>query len=241
MVARRGHDTIKGTRRGGARCSDILARLESLASPANVAGMARYGINPTNTLGVSIPRLRAMAREIGRDHGLALELWKSGIHEARILAGLIDEPAMVSEAQLERWARDFDSWDVCDLVCSNLIDKTPFAHAKAVGWSSHGEEFVKRAGFVLMAALSVHDKKAPDSSFRKFLPIIEREASDERNFVKKAVNWALRQIGKRSPELNRAAIAAARRIQKIDSKSARWISSDALRELESDAVRKRLR
>jgi 3-methyladenine DNA glycosylase AlkD len=232
---------IKGTRRGGARCSDILARLESLASPANVAGMARYGINPTNTLGVSIPRLRAMAKEIGRDHGLALELWESGIHEARMLAGFIDDPALVNEAQLERWVGDFDSWDVCDQICSNLFDRTPLAYAKAIAWSSREEEFVKRAGFVLMAALAVHDKKAPAGSFRKFLPIIEREVSDDRNFVKKAVNWALRQIGKRTRELNKAAIAAARRIQKIDSKSARWIASDALRELESDAVQKRLK
>ena len=222
-------------------CSRILAELKSLANPDNVAGMARYGINSKNTLGVSIPRLRAMAKEIGRDHALALELWKSGIHEARILAGLIDDPVLVSEAQLDRWARDFDSWDVCDLVCSNLFDKTPFAHAKAIAWSLREEEFVKRAGFVLMAALAVHDKKAPAGSFRTFLPIIEREASDERNFVKKAVNWALRQIGKRSRELNKAAIAAARRIQKIDSKSARWIASDALRELASGAVQKRLK
>jgi len=231
----------KPVRQGRTNCSRILAELKSLANPANVAGMARYGINPTNTLGVSIPRLRAMAKEIGRDHALALELWKSGIHEARILAGLIDDPVLVSEAQLDRWARDFDSWDVCDLVCSNLFDKTPFAHAKAIAWSSRQEEFVKRAGFVLMAALAVHDKKAPAGSFRKFLPIIEREVSDDRNFVRKAVNWALRQIGKRTRELNKAAIAAARRIQKIGSKSARWIASDALRELESGAVQERLK
>jgi 3-methyladenine DNA glycosylase AlkD len=231
----------KTMRRRYAGCEDVLAKLGSLANPANVAGMARYGINPTNTLGVSVPRLRALAKEIGQDHELASELWKSGIHDARLLAGLIDDPAKVTEAQLERWVTDFDSWDVCDCVCSNLFDKTPFAYAKAVFWSSRREEFVKRAGFVLMAALAVHDKKAPAGSFKKFLPIIEREASDERNFVRKAVNWALRQIGKRSPELNSAAIAAARRIQKIDSKSARWIASDALRELESDAVQGRLK
>jgi 3-methyladenine DNA glycosylase AlkD len=221
--------------------ASVLAKLTSLANADNVAGMARYGINPKNTLGVSVPLLRAMGKEIGRDHALALELWKSGVHEARILAGLIDDPALASEAQLERWARDLDSWDVCDLVCSNLFDRTPFAHAKAIAWSSREEEFVKRAGFVLMAALAVHDKEASASSFRKFLPIIEREALDERNFVKKAVNWALREIGKRSPELNSAAIAAARKIQSIDSKSARWIASDALRELESSAVQERLK
>ena len=232
---------IKRTRKGGAGCSAVLARLTSLANPANVAGMARYGINPTNTLGVSVPLLRAMAKEIGKDHALALELWESGIHDARSLAGLIDDPVLVSEEQMERWVRDFDSWDVCDGVCSNLFDKTPFAYAKAIAWSSRREEFVKRAGFVLMAALAVHDKKAPAASFRKFLPIIEREATDERNFVRKAVNWALRQIGKRSPELNRSAVASARRIRSIDSKAARWIAADALRELESEAVQDRLK
>jgi 3-methyladenine DNA glycosylase AlkD len=227
-------------RAGRPTCAEIVSELESLADPANVAGMARYGINPENTLGVSIPRLRAMAKEIGRDHGLALELWASGIHEARILAGLVDDPAMVAAAQLERWVGDFDSWDVCDGVCGNLFDRTPFAWEKAAAWSARSEEFVKRAGFVLMAALAVHDKKAPDERFRNFLPLIEREAADERNFVKKAVNWALRQIGKRNRALNRDAIAAAKRIRKIDSRSARWIAADALRELESGAVRERL-
>jgi 3-methyladenine DNA glycosylase AlkD len=218
----------------------IIAELKAQANPANVAGMARFGINPKNTLGVSIPLLRAMAKRIGRDHALARGLWASGIHEARILAALVDDPAEVAEAQLERWARDFDSWDVCDGVCGNLFDRTPFAAAKAVEWSARDEEFVKRAAFVLMAALAVHDKKATDERFRKFLPLIEREATDERNFVKKAVNWALRQIGKRNRALNGAAIAAAKRIRKIDSKSARWIAADALRELESEAVRGRL-
>jgi 3-methyladenine DNA glycosylase AlkD len=227
-------------RAGRPTCAEIVSELESLADPANVAGMARYGINPENTLGVSIPRLRAMAKEIGRDHALALELWASGIHEARILAGLVDDPAMVAAAQLERWVGDFDSWDVCDGVCGNLFDRTPFAWEKAAAWSARSEEFVKRAGFVLMAALAVHDKKAPDERFRNFLPLIEREAADERNFVKKAVNWALRQIGKRNRALNRDAIAAAKRIRKIDSRSARWIAADALRELESGAVRERL-
>lgn len=219
---------------------EIVAELESLANPANVAGMARYGINPANTLGVSIPALRGMAKRIGKDHTLALELWKTGIHEARILAGLVDEPARVTEAQLERWAKDFNSWDVCDGLCSNLFDRTPFAYAKAAVWSARPEEFVKRAGFVLMAALAVHDKKAPVSRFREFLPLIEREAVDERNFVKKAANWALRQIGKRNRALNRDAIAAAKRIRNIDAASARWIAADALRELESEAVRKRV-
>lgn len=219
---------------------EIVAELRSHGNPANVAGMARYGINPRNTLGVSVPVLRSMAKKIGRDHALARELWASGIHEARSLAGLVDDPAKVTEAQLERWAKDFDSWDICDGVCSNLFDRTPFAAAKAAEWSAREEEYVKRAGFVLMAALAVHDKGAPDGLFRGFLKIIEREASDDRNFVKKAVNWALRQIGKRNARLNAEALAAARRIRRIDSRAARWIAADAIRELGSGAVRKRL-
>ncbi|MCX5754110.1 MAG: DNA alkylation repair protein [Candidatus Krumholzibacteria bacterium] len=226
--------------RKGERLRAIVAELESFANPANVVGMARYGIRAENALGISAPQLRGMAKKIGHDHALALDLWASGIHEARNLAGLVDDPVEVTEAQLERWVKDFDSWDICDGVCGNLFDKTPFAYEKAVAWSARPEEFVKRAGFVLMAALAVHDKKAPDGRFRKFLPLIERESADERNFVKKAVNWALRQIGKRNRALHRDAIAAAKRIRKIDSRSARWIAADALRELESDAVRERV-
>ena len=219
---------------------DILRRLESLADPKAVEGMARFGINPKNTYGVSIPNLRAMAKKIGRDHLLAQQLWSSGIHEARILAGMVDAPEMVTEEQMEQWVKDFDSWDVCDQCCSNLFDKTKFAHQKAVEWSRRREEFVKRAGFVLMAALTVHDEKATDKEFLKFLPIIKRESTDDRNFVKKAVNWALRQIGKRNAALNRAAIKTTKEIQKIESESAKWIASDALRELASEAVQKRL-
>jgi 3-methyladenine DNA glycosylase AlkD len=219
---------------------EIVTRLEAEANPANVAGMARYGISTKGTLGVSVPKLRALAREIGRDHALALALWNSGIHEARILAGLVDEPGKITGAQLERWAREFDSWDVCDLVCSNLFDRTGFAWEKAAVWSGRREEFVKRAGFVLMAALAVHDKLAPDGRFEAFLPVIEREAGDGRNFVKKAVNWALRQIGKRNAALNRRALISARRIRRSDSAAARWIAADAIRELESEPVRRRL-
>ena len=217
----------------------VLKKLKSLSDPKAVEGMARFGINPKNTYGVSIPNLRSMAKKIGRNHVLAQQLWSSGIHEARILAGMVDAPEMVTEEQMEQWVKDFDSWDVCDQCCSNLFDKTRFAHQKAVEWSRRREEFVKRAGFVLMAALSVHDKKAKDEAFMKFLPIIKRESTDDRNFVKKAVNWALRQIGKRNATLNRAAIETAEEIQKIESKSAKWIASDALRELTSEAVQKR--
>ena len=221
---------------------EILKRLRSLANPEAVAGMARFGINPNDrTLGVSIPNLRKIARETGKDHSLAGQLWKSGIHEARTLAGMIDDPAMVTDRQLEDWVREFDSWDVCDQCCSNLFDKTGFAYQKAIEWSERKEEFVKRAGFVLMAALAVHGKERDDKEFEKFLPIIKKESNDDRNFVKKAVNWALRQIGKRSLHLNRKAIETAERIRQIDSRSARWIASDALRELTSEAVQRRLK
>jgi len=219
----------------------LIKKLKSLSNPEAVAGMARFGINAKNTYGVSIPVLRKMAKQIGRNHLLAQRLWSSGIHEARILAGMIDLPEEVTEKQMERWVRDFDSWDVCDQVCSNLFDRTKFAHKKAMDWSKRGETFVKRAGFVLMAALAVHDKEAGDKEFFKFLPIIKREAWDERNFVRKAVNWALRQIGKRNLPLNQKAIKTAKEIQGIDSKTAKWIASDAIRELTSEAVRKRLR
>jgi len=219
---------------------EILTKLKSLSNPEAVAGMARFGINTKNTYGVSIPDLRKMAKGIGKNHILAQKLWDSGIHEARILAGMIDLPERVTEKQMKHWVKDFNSWDVCDQVCSNLFDKTKFAYPKAIKWSKRNEEFIKRAGFVLMATLAVHDKEADNQKFIRFLPIIKREATDERNFVKKAVNWALRQIGKRNSALNKIAIQTAKEIQKIDSKSARWIASDAIRELTSGAVQKKL-
>jgi len=219
----------------------ILERLRAQANPANVEGMARYGINPHNTLGVSIPVIRQMAKEAGKDHALAEALWDSGVHEARILASMVDDPKQVTEEQMERWVKDFDSWDVCDQVCSNLFDRTPFAYQKAFEWSERSEEFVKRAGFVLMAALASHDKMAPDENFEQFFPLIVREAGDGRNFVRKAVNWALRGIGKRNRALNAKAIQTAQQIQQMQSKSAQWIASDALRELTSEKVQARLR
>jgi 3-methyladenine DNA glycosylase AlkD len=218
----------------------VLDQLKSQANAEAVAGMARFGISGRNTYGIAIPTLRKMAKSIGQNHALAQELWASGIHEARILASMIDRPQEVSADQMEQWVHDFDSWDVCDQCCSNLFDRTSFAYTKAIEWSSRPEEFVKRAGFALMAALAVHDKKAPDDKLAQFLPIIKREANDERNFVKKAVNWALRQIGKRNANLNRLAIATAREIQTIDAKAARWIAADALRELTGDQVQQRL-
>jgi 3-methyladenine DNA glycosylase AlkD len=217
----------------------VLRRLRTLGDPVSVAGMARFGINPAKTLGVRIPVLRRMAREIGKDHALALALWKSRYHEARILASMIDAVNEVSAAQMEQWVKDFDSWDVCDQCCLNLFAKTPYAWDKARAWSARRGEFVKRAGFVMMACLAVSDKGAPDAAFARFFPIIRRAAGDGRNFVKKAANWALRQIGKRSRGLRRRAIAEARAIRKIDAPAARWIANDALRELQDPATRLR--
>ena len=217
-----------------------MKRLRSMGNERNREGMARFGINVETALGISVTELRKVARELGRNHELAAGLWKSGVHEARILAALVEEPSKVTPAQMDRWVRGFDSWDLCDQVCSNLFDRTPFAYDKAVEWAGRNEEFIKRAGFALMAVLAVHDKEADERTLAAFLPIIEREADDDRNFVKKAVNWALRQIGKRSRVLNAGAIAAAERIASRDSRAARWIARDALRELDSEAVRSRL-
>ncbi len=218
-----------------------LQKLKSLGNAKNRAGMASFGIETKKAYGISVYVLRALAKDIGTDHALALQLWKSGIHEARLLASFIDDPMMVTESQMERWAKDFASWDMCDQCCGFLFDKTQFAEAKVVEWSNRESEFVKRAGFVLMAALSVHDKKAKDAMFVKFFPIIQRESRDERNFVKKAVNWALRQIGKRNRILNKKAIEIGKKIGQLDSKSAKWIASDALRELTSKKVQQRLK
>lgn len=220
---------------------EIVDRLQSLSNPVNVEGMARFGINPQGTLGISIPTLRQIAKECGKDHLLAGELWETGVHEARILASMIEEPHRVDELQVERWVKDFDSWDVCDEVCGNLFGQLPLAPQKAMQWSERPEEFVKRAGFTLMAELAAHDKKAKDELFEAFFVPIVRESGDGRNFVRKAVNWALRKIGKRNARLNGLSIETARQIGKIDSKSARWIASDAIRELTGEKVRCKLR
>ena len=221
--------------------AEIVRMLKSMRNEKNIQGMARFGINPHNTYGVSIPFLRELAKKIGKDHALAQELWETEIHEARLLAGFIDDPKLVSEKQMESQVKNFDSWDVCDQLCSSLFDKTPFAWQKALEWPKREQEFVRRAGFVLMAALSVHDKKAKDEDFLKFFPLIKRYSTDERNFVRKAVNWALRQIGKRNQNLNKKAIIFGNELLKIDSKSARWIANDALRELKSPAVQQKLK
>lgn len=214
------------------RAETVIKKLKSLSNPKNVEGMVRFGISSRNTLGVPIPVLRKIAGETGKDHAVAQILWSSGIHEARILAGMVDDPALVTPEQMDLWAEGFDSWDTCDQVCSNLFSYTAVAHKKTFEWSRRKEEYVKRAGFALMACLAVHDKKAKDAVFTRYFPVIKRECRDERNYVKKAVNWALRQIGKRNARLKKGALRAAKEIYKIDSKAAHWIAADAIRELE---------
>ncbi|MCU1238185.1 MAG: hypothetical protein JWP63_6152 [Candidatus Solibacter sp.] len=213
--------------------AQILTALRAEANPANVAGMARYGISTEGTLGVPVHVIRALAKQAGRDHSLALELWDSGVHEARILATIVADPKIVTRRQMDSWARDFDSWDICDQACLNLFRYSPHAWDIAVKWSDARREFVRRAGFAIMAGLAVKAKLAPDERFVALLPLIAAASTDERNMVKKAVNWALRSIGKKNGALRVHAIAAARDIARIDSRAARWIASDALRELTS--------
>jgi 3-methyladenine DNA glycosylase AlkD len=219
---------------------EILKTLKAAGSPENVAGMARYGIVTQSAYGASSPAIERLARRIGKDHSLAEKLWQTGNLDARILACFVEEPASVTAAQMERWVRDFDNWAICDGCCLHLFDRTRFAWPKAVQWSGRKPEFVRRAGFTLMAVLAVHDKQAEAARFLKLLPLIEAGATDERRYVRKAVNWALRSIGKRNSRLNRAAVRTAERIHKLDSRAARWIASDARRELTSAAVRQRL-
>lgn len=212
------------------KATEVIAILKAHANPLNVEGMVRFGINSDNLLGISIPFLRQLAKEIGKDHDMAQQLWESGIHEARILAAFVDKPEWVTEEQMEAWVADFDSWDVCDQVCGNLFDKTPWAYEKALAWAEREEEFVRRAGFAIMAMLAVHDKKATDEQLAQFFALIMRYATDERNFVKKAVNWALRQIGKRNPELGKVALSVAEELAMSPHATARWVGKDAVRE-----------
>src|SRR5882672_10571896 len=222
-------------------CARALRELRSLGEQRNIDGMARYGIRAKVVYGVAKPKMDELARRIGRDHELALELWDTGVHDARILAGMIDVPEQVTSKQMDRWVRDFDNWDVCDGTCCHLFVFAEPAWKKAIKWSGRNEEFIKRAGFALMAYLAYRDKTAVHAKFLRLLPMISREAHDERNFVRKAVNWALRNIGKRNVRLNRVAIREAEKIRKQNSRAARWIAADALRELKSDAVQARLR
>ncbi|MDD5417440.1 MAG: DNA alkylation repair protein [Candidatus Nanoarchaeia archaeon] len=220
--------------------NEILRKLNSLSNPDAVEGMVKCGITPENTYGVSIPELRKIASVTKRNHELAKQLWKKNTRETRILASMIDEPNKVDEKQMEKWVREFSYWEICDQVIMNLFEKTKFAYEKAFEWAERKEEFVKRAGYVLMARLVVSDKKAEDRIFEKFFPMIKQGSDDSRNFVKKAVNWALRQIGKRNKNLNKKAIEVAIEIEQMTSSSAKWIASDALRELKSSEVQNRL-
>ena len=219
---------------------DVLARLRALADPTRLAGMARYGIGTDSAYGVTVTELRAVARELGRDHDLAEALWDSGVHEARILASLVDDAALVDDAQFERWAAGFESWDLCDQVCQNLFRHAHPAWRKAVEWTQRPELFVRRAGFSLMAGLAVADKKADDERFAALLEPLADGADDDRPLVRKGASWALRSIGKRSPRLNAAAIETAQRLHESDARGARWVAADALRELRSEAVQRRL-
>ncbi len=218
----------------------VLNQLKSYAQPEQLEGLARYGMAVQYRLGVKVPDLRKMARQLGKDHSLAIQLWKTGIAEARILASMVDEPWQLTEQQMDDWAADFDSWDVCDQVCMNLFDKTPLAWNKVREWSRREEEYVRRAAYALLACLAWHDKQAPDEYFIELIPLGKAGASDGRNYVKKTVSWALRNIGKRNRKLNRVALATAEELASMDSSAARWISRDAIRDLTSDATRRRL-
>ena len=219
---------------------EIINELEALSNPEDIEGMASFGISPKRTYAVRIPELRRIANKVGKDHDLADKLWKADYRETKILACIIDDPELVSEAQMDSWVVEFDYWEICDQCCMNLFRKTSFAYKKIFEWSNREEEFVKRAAFTLIAVLAVHDKQAADDKFEQFFPIIKRESTDDRNYVKKAVNWALRHIGKKNIYLNKKAIIIAEEIHEIDSKSAKWIAKDALRELKSEKVQKRL-
>ena len=225
----------------------LVAELRAMGSQSDREGMGRYGINVERALGVSVYKVRELAKPNRRDHDLAVALWDTAVHEARMLAVFVDDPVLVTRAQMDAWASDFDSWDITDQATTSLFDLTPHAWEKAREWSSAEGEFVKRGAFALMAGLAVHDREAPDSAFVGLLPLIERESADQRNFVKKAVNWALRNIGKRDVALNTEAVAAARRIladagtsRGPEARAARWIARDALRELTGVKVRARL-
>lgn len=218
----------------------VLEQLRKKGNPKNVEGMGKFGMATDHRLGVAVPEMRKIAKSIGKDHQLALELWNTGIQEARIVASMIDFQEEVTEAQMEDWVADFNSWDVCDQVCLNLFDKTKFAERKIHTWSQREEEFVKRAAYALIAGQAWHDKEAGDDLFLSYLPVVVEGATDDRNYVKKAVSWALRHIGKRNLRLNHAAVKTAKEIQQIDSKAARWVARDVIKELESEKIQARL-
>jgi len=212
-------------------CQEIIKQLKKQKNPKNIAGMARFGINSKNALGISIPTLRAMAKEIGINHKLACQLWETDIHEARHLAGMIDDYKLLTSKQMDHWVSGFDSWDICDGVCMNLFDKSPYAFKKIKQWAKSNIEFTRRAGFSLLACMAFRAKKTSDKELLQFFPLIKKYSTDERNFVRKAVNWALRQIGKRNKNLCKKALILAEEIKKLDTKSSRWIASNAISEL----------
>ena len=220
--------------------AQAMDKLRSKSAPGSLKGMARFGIDITNTLGVSMPNIRGIGKEITKDHELAQELWKSGINEAKILASLVDHPKWVTSKQMDDWAGEFNSWDVCDQVCGNLFDKTPLIDEKIEDWRNDKREFVRRAAFAMIAWRAVHDKKSEDEIFLSYLPFIEEASDDYRNFVRKAVNWALRQIGKRSSSLHAPALALSKKLAESNDKSKRWIGKDAFKELDGEIIRRRL-
>ena len=219
---------------------EIINELEELSNPEDIDGMARFGITPQKSNAVRIPELRKIAKKAGKDHELAKNLWEMDYRETKILACMIEDPKLVTSIQMDNWVVEFDFWEICDQCCVNLFRKTSLSYQKIFEWGTREEEFVKRAAFTLIAVLTVHDKQAPDAKFEQFFPLIIKESTDNRNYVKKAVNWALRHIGKKNLHLNQKAIDIAQEIHEIDSKSARWIASDALRELKSKKVQKKL-
>ncbi len=219
---------------------DALAWLEQKRTARDLANLARFGITARNPLGVSMTNMQAVAKRLGRSHELAEGLWNTGVFEARMITSFVDEPARVTPTQMDRWCRDFDNWAICDTLCFHLFDRTPHAWAKIEQWSALKGEHQKRAAFALLASVALHDRTAPDAPFVKSLRLIERAATDERNFVKKGVNWALRGVGRRNAALNKAAVAVARRLADSPEAAPRWVGKDALRELTSPAVTKRL-
>ncbi len=218
-----------------------LQLLEDQADPAYLKKLAHFNIKNVQALGLRVPQIRAIAKQIKSNHSLALELWDTKIHEARLLACFIANPKLVDEAFMEHWVNDFNAWDICDQVCATIFVHSPLAYSKAMAWSKHEKEFIKRAGFVLMACLSIHDKKADDESIMQFFPALIEGASDERNFVKKAVNWAIRQIGKRNLNLHKQAIMLAEEIYLMDLPAAKWIANDALKELKNEKIMERIK
>jgi 3-methyladenine DNA glycosylase AlkD len=222
------------------RVASTLEWLERRGTKANRDGMARYGLVAAKVFGVSVGNVQALAKQIGRDHDLALALWDTEWYEARLLTAFVDDPARVTSSQMDRWARDFENWGDCDTVCMHLFDKTPYAWKKVELWSKRKDEFVKRAAFALLASLALHDRDAKDATFLKGLKTIRAGANDERNFVKKGVNWALRSIGHRNSALHAAAIAEAEHLSESRDSTERWVGKDALRDLMRPIVIKKV-